>query len=95
MNNLQSLDYAEEGVDTASIVVEVNYPQLKLGASNFNGTSKDRGLASLGLTDSASISSSDRTGRYHTLCFIANVDGGIYVSIVPSATFIANPHSYF
>jgi len=24
MNNLQSLDYAEEGVDTASIVVELN-----------------------------------------------------------------------
>jgi hypothetical protein len=24
MNNLQSLDYAEEGIDTASIVVELN-----------------------------------------------------------------------
>jgi len=35
----------------------VNYPALKGGASNFNGTSKHRGLASLALADSASVSS--------------------------------------
>lgn len=69
----------------------VNYPDLKDGASNVNGTSKNRRFTPPDLADSASVSSSGDSRRYHTLRFIADVLGGIDVSIMDRAAFITPP----
>ena len=73
----------------------MNYPDLKDGASNVNGTSKNRMFTPSDLADSASASSTGDSRRYHTLRFSADVLGGVNVSIVRRATFITPPRAGF
>jgi hypothetical protein len=63
----------------------VNYTALKGGASNFNGTSKHRGLAPFAMTNSASVGSTGDSRRYHTLRLKADVFGCVYIPIVQDA----------
>lgn len=51
----------------------MNYPALKDGASNFNGTSKNRGFSSFALANSASVGSTGDSRRYHALGLKADV----------------------
>ena len=50
-----------------------------------------RGLSTSGLTDSASIGSLDRTGRDHTLCFIANILRRIDIPVMQDTAVVASP----
>jgi hypothetical protein len=70
---------------------EVNYPDLKDGASNVNGTSKNRRFTPSDLADSASASSTGDSRRYHMLRFIADVLGGIDIPVMQGATLITPP----
>jgi hypothetical protein len=69
----------------------VNYPALKDGASNFTGISRDGGFTASSLANNASISSTGDSRRYQTVRFTADVLGGVHVSIVQRATFLASP----
>ncbi|MDI1293806.1 MAG: hypothetical protein PSV18_13825 [Methylobacter sp.] len=69
----------------------VNYPALKDGASNVNGTSKNGGFTPSDLANSASVSSTGDSRRYHSLRFIADVLGGVYIPVMQRATLITPP----
>ena len=69
----------------------VNYPDLKDGASNVNGTSKNRRFTPSDLANGASASSTGDSRRYHTLRFVADVLGGIDIPVMQGATFITPP----
>jgi hypothetical protein len=71
----------------------VNYLALKDEASNFNGNSEHRGLASFATANIALVSSTGDSRRYHAMCFKTDVLGGVDVSIMRRAAFITPPRA--
>ena len=69
----------------------VNYPALKGEASNFNGNGVNRRLASSATTYIASISSPGDPRRDDALRLKCDIFGGIDISVVQTAAFIALP----
>ena len=69
----------------------VNYLALKDEASNFNGNSEHRGLASFATANIALVSSTGDSRRYHAMCFKTDVLGGVDVSIMLGTTIRTDP----
>jgi hypothetical protein len=55
----------------------VNYPDLKDGASNFNGSRTNTGFSSSLVSNIASVSSTGDSRRYQSLLLKRHILGGI------------------